>query len=201
LALPCDVDVWLISLLLEGETVLSPDEQIRAARFHFEGDRTRWTRAHSALRAILSTCTNTPARDLAFVNGPHGKPTLQASGAVEFNLSHAGDWAIVAVTTGYPVGVDIERTREGVDLAVLLRRLGETDLPETQDELLRAWTRREAKSKAVGGALFDRHNQDFRVCDLDAPAGYAASVAVIGRDPVVRLREAPRSVVLPPSTY
>jgi 4'-phosphopantetheinyl transferase len=201
LAFPCEVDVWLISLLVERETVLAPDEEIRASRFHFGGDRTRWTRAHSALRGILSTCTNTPALDLAFVTGPHGKPSLSVSSGIEFNLSHAGDWALVAVTTGYPVGVDIERAREGVDLAALLRRLGETDLPENQDELLRAWTRREAKSKAAGGALFDRHELDFRVCDLDAPAGYAASVALIGRDPVVRLREAPRSLVLPSSTH
>ncbi len=117
-------------------------------------------------------------------------------------LSHAGDWAIVAVATGNPVGVDIERDREGVELADLLRRLGETSLPESRDELLRAWTRREAKSKAVGGALFDRHDQDFRVCDLEAPAGYAASVALIGCDPAVRLREARSGdpLVLPSST-
>ncbi len=95
------------------------------------------------------------------------------------------------------MGVDIERAREGVDLAALLRRLGETDLPETQDELLRAWTRREARSKAVGGALFDRHNHDFRVCDLDAPEGYAASVALIGIDPTIRIRD---PLVLPSGT-
>ncbi len=69
MALACDVDVWLISLLLERETVLSPDEKIRASRFHFEDDRTRWIRARSALRTILSTYTNAPAGDLAFVTG------------------------------------------------------------------------------------------------------------------------------------
>lgn len=185
----CDVDVWLVSLTLECEPVLSPGEEIRASRFHFEGDRLRWTRARSALRVILAGYTDTSARELTFLTGPHGKPSLQVSGGVEFNLSHAGDWAVIAVTTGASVGVDIERAREGVDLAALLRRLGETNLPEGKDELLRAWTRREAKSKAVGGALFDRHNHDFRVRDLEAPPGYAASVALIGCDPVIRLRE------------
>ena len=189
MALACNVDIWLISLLPEREAVLSADEQVRASRFHFEDDRTRWIRARSALRTILSTYTKVPAPDLAFVTGSHGKPSLRDSGGIEFNLSHAGDWAIVAVTTGCPVGVDIERAREGVDLAALLRRLGETDLPETQDELLRSWTRREARSKAVGGALFDRHNHDFRVRDLEAPAGYAASVALIGFEPIIRLRD------------
>lgn len=190
MALTCDVDIWLISLLDERETVLSPDEEIRAARFHFEDDRIHWTRARSALRTILATYTGSSALDLIFVTGPHGKPSLEGvPSQVEFNLSHAGDWAIVAVTTGSPVGVDIERARKGVDLAALLRRLGETSLPETNDELLRAWTRREAKSKAVGGALFDQHNHDFRIADLEAPAGYAASVALIGRDPVVRLHD------------
>jgi 4'-phosphopantetheinyl transferase len=187
----CDVDVWLITLESDGETVLSPDEELRAARFRFERDRLRWIRAHSALRLILASFAEIPPAQIRFVVGPHGKPALADGNGVEFSLSHSGSWAMVAVTHGVPVGVDIERIREEVNMTVLLKRLGETDLPDTETGLYQVWTRREATSKAAGGALFDAPNSDFRVCHLEAPEGYSASLALIGRDPSVRLHSAP----------
>ena len=183
------MDVWLISLEIEGEIVLSPDEELRAARFHFEADRARWIRAHSALRIILAGSTGTPAQELRFANGPHGKPALVDGSGIEFSLSHSGSWGLVAVTHRVPVGVDIERIRENVNMSPLLKRLGEKDLPDTQIALYNRWTRREATSKAHGGALFDTPGADFRVCDLAAPDGYSASLALIGIDPRVRRHE------------
>jgi 4'-phosphopantetheinyl transferase len=182
----CDVDVWLISLENDGEIVLSEDEEVRAARFHFDVDRIRWIRAHSALRLILAKFLGVGALDLRFSVGPHGKPSLIEGGGLEFNLSHAGSWAAVAVARNVPVGVDIERMREKVDMAALLRRLGETSIPETSEELYRAWTRREATSKAAGGALFDRWDHDFGVRELVVPEGYCGSVALIGYEPYIR---------------
>lgn len=186
----CDVDVWLVPLEEAGEIILSPDEELRAARFRFEADRTHWIRAHSALRAILADRTGIPAGEIRFTLGPHGKPALTDSNGVEFSLSHSGNWAMIAVTQGVPVGVDIERIRENVDMAPLLKRLGETNLSGSPAGLYGTWTRREAMTKAVGGALMDRPEGDFRVCDLDAPAGYSAALALIGRDPRVRRRGA-----------
>lgn len=179
------VDVWLIALDAESAIVLSPDEELRAARFRFESDRVRWMRAHSGLRTILAGSTGMAPLDIQFVLGPHGKPSVAGVDGVEFSLSHAGDWAMVAVTAGVPVGIDIERIRENVDMAALLRRLGERDLPTGQVELFRAWTRREAVTKAAGGALLDAPSGDFRIRDLDAPEGYSAAVALIGHEPLV----------------
>lgn len=183
------MDVWLVSLEHEGEIVLSEDEEIRAARFHFDQDRVRWIRAHSALRLILAKILGAAPLELRFNIGSHGKPSLIDGGGLEFNLSHAGSWGAVAVARNVPVGVDIECVRENVDMAALLRRLGETSIPETSEELYRAWTRREATSKAAGGALFDRWDHDFGVRELNVPVGYCGSVALIGYEPYVRPRE------------
>ena len=71
-------------------------------------------------------------------------------------------------------------------MAALLRRLGETDLPSTDPGLYQRWTCREAKSKAVGGALFDRPAENISVAPLQAPANYAAAVALVGYDPEIR---------------
>jgi len=179
------VDVWTIALDAPRAVILSTEEQARAARFHFERDRIHWTHARSALRAILATYVNAPAGDLRFVYGPHGKPAVDG---VEFNMSHSRGWALIAVTRDVPVGVDLEVIRENVDIAKLLRRIGETDLPESTRELFHAWTRREAKTKASGGALMERPAGDVCVVDIDAPEGFAASLALRGFEPEVRYR-------------
>jgi 4'-phosphopantetheinyl transferase len=187
------VEIWTISLLEEAPSVLSEDEAARTARLRFEADRVRWTRARSALRRVLAEYTGQAPGDLSFDVGEHGKPSLRqakCAAGIEFNLSHAGDWALIAVSRQVPVGVDIERFRERVDMGALLRRLGEIDIPENRAAQLQEWTRREAKSKAVGGALFDIPSEDVRVALLEAPSGYAASVALTGFEPapVYRIR-------------
>ncbi len=239
------MDVWLVPLIgdppagLGGDwnSILSSDEQARAARFRFDADRTRWIRARTALRVILSGCTGSPPHEICFELGRHGKPALAGGGPLEFNLSHSGDWAMVAVAQGVPVGIDIERIREDLDMRALLRRLGDPagaveaqDPPAASDSagtihnaarsdpkrvytaafvheqsrqssplhacstneagspqarLFAAWTRREAMSKALGGALMEPPTGDFRVCDLEAPTGYVGALALIGQNPRV----------------
>jgi 4'-phosphopantetheinyl transferase len=182
------VDLWTVSLAHPRPTHLSEDEVARANRFRFEGDRVRWGRARSALRLVLSRYAGEDPDALFFSYGKHGKPSLAPAVGIEFNLSHSGDWAMIAVAREIPVGVDIERMRPEVEIGQLLQRIEETDLPETVPELYHAWTRREAKTKAIGGALFDKPVGDVRVIDAAAPEGYAASVALVGRTPVIRYR-------------
>jgi 4'-phosphopantetheinyl transferase len=182
------VDLWTIPLREPRPALLSEDEAERASRFRFEEDRVRWTRARSALRTILSRYAGDAPEALRFVYGAHGKPALSLAADIEFNLSHAGDWALIAVAKSVPVGVDIERRRPNIDMAALLRRLGETVLPDT--DLYKAWTRREARSKAAGGALFDPTPPGICVVDLEAPEGYAATIALRGWTPEVSFRNA-----------
>jgi 4'-phosphopantetheinyl transferase len=182
------VELWSIPLIRECPNRLSEDERARAARFRFEEDRIRWVRARSSLRLILSKYAGGDPVSLVFRYGKHGKPALMPATGIEFNLSHSGDWASVAVTRSIPVGVDIERMRENVDMAALLRRLGETDLPSSPADLYHKWTRREAKTKAAGSALFDPPEDDICAIDITSPAGYAASVALAGYIPAVVYR-------------
>lgn len=188
------MDVWLVSLVDDGEIVLSADEEDRAARLRFGTDRARWIQARSALRTILAAFSGIPAAELRFVLGPHGKPAVADAGGVEFSLSHAGDWAMIAVTPGVPVGIDIERIRENVNMAALLARLSEQNVPDGQTALFSAWTRREAMTKALGGALMETPEGDLRVVNLEAPEGYCASLALIGHDPLVRRRMGAKAV-------
>ena len=185
----CATDVWSVALDEPFEALLSAEEQDRAARFRFERDRVRWSHAHSALRAILSRYVKASPLELAFEIGAHGKPSIPGvDRRVEFNLSHAGGWATIAVSACAPVGVDIEAVRENVDMAKLLERIGETALTGSREALFRVWTRREARTKAVGGPLMEVPLGDLRVVDLAAPAGFVAALAMVGRDPEIRYR-------------
>jgi 4'-phosphopantetheinyl transferase len=183
------VEITAISLIEEGPVVLSAEESARAARFRFDEDRARWTRAHSALRRVLAEATGASALGLHFASGAHGKPFLPDHAGLEFNLSHAGDWALIAISRGVPVGVDIERLRPNIDMAAMLRRLSEPDIPEGVEEQLQLWTRREARSKAAGGALFDPPSDNIHAVTLQAATSYAASVALVGFTPAPVYRE------------
>src|SRR5579863_336700 len=114
------VDLWTVSLATPSPSHLSEDEIARANRLKFDEDRVRWTRARSALRLILSRYAGDDPARLAFIYSQHGKPALLPFSDVEFNLSHAGDWALIGVARSVPVGVDIERIRPDIEMAALL---------------------------------------------------------------------------------
>jgi 4'-phosphopantetheinyl transferase len=176
------VDVWIVELDKHRPAVLTPEEQDRAARFRFEADRRHWTNARCALRAVLSRYVGTPPEDIRFTLGPHGKPATEG---IEFNLSHARNWAAIAVSHTIPVGIDIESIRDNVEIDKLLRRIGETQTEGPKEHLFHLWTRREARTKALGSPLMEIPPPDVVATDIVAPAGFAASVALIHRAPQV----------------
>ena len=186
--LPIPVDIWRLDLTRDRALLLSAAEIARANRFHFESDRERWSRAHSALREVLSHYTGAAPGELVFATGPHGKPFLEHPSAPHFNLSHSGDWALVAVCLACQVGVDVERIRERVDIKALLVRLGETDLPALRSPLFQRWADREARSKARGGLLMTPPPPGAVVVPLDVAPGYAAAVALVEFTPAPQYR-------------
>ncbi|HVW87107.1 MAG TPA: hypothetical protein VHB50_20615 [Bryobacteraceae bacterium] len=182
----CAVDVWTISLDVPRRVILSPEERDRAARFRFERDRIHWTHARSALRLILGKYLGITPAEIQFTLGQHGKPAVAG---IEFNLSHSSGWAMIAVSRHAPVGVDLEKIREDLDIGKLLHRIGEPGLGGTTDALWHEWTRREARTKATGSSLMDLPPCDLRVIDLIAPAGFVASLALRACEPSVNYVE------------
>jgi len=179
------VDVWIVELDKPRPAFLTPEELARAARFRFEADQRHWSHARCALRAILSRYVGTPPQDIQFTFGPHGKPATER---IEFNLSHARNWAAIAVSYAIPVGIDIEFIRDNVEIGKLLRRIGETQTRGPKEHLFQIWTRREARTKALGSPLMEIPPPHVVAADIVAPAGFAASVALISRAPHVSYR-------------
>jgi 4'-phosphopantetheinyl transferase len=114
---------------------------------------------------VLGATLNASPERLQFSSGSHGKPALAAQfmdSALEFNLSHSGDLALIGWAWRRAVGVDIEVWRSVSDEAALARRFFSARehaayeaLPLTQrmEGFFNCWTRKEAYVKAVGRGL------------------------------------------------
>ena len=143
---------------------LDEREQRAAGRFVFEKDRRCYVAAHTAVRVLLGRCLGMPPRDLRFAFGPRGKPRLaNAPVDLRFNLSHAADRALLAVTIGREVGVDIERMKSMPDMSSVAAAMfspAEIErLEAAPDEMklevfFRIWTRKESFIKAHGDGLY-----------------------------------------------
>jgi 4'-phosphopantetheinyl transferase len=116
------VHVWHIRLteVTADERLLQQSEMERAARFRFPIHRIRFIAARTALRRLLGWRLRVPPEDVEFLTGDHGKPFVRDT-TCEFNLSHSGDLAAIAMTNGAPVGVDIEFVNGMNDLDSMCR--------------------------------------------------------------------------------
>jgi 4'-phosphopantetheinyl transferase len=158
------VDVWRILIDLTPasvkflESTLSADEAGRATRFHFPADGQRFIAAHGCLRDILARYLNCQPGQLIFSTNAYGKPVLQGH-TLEFNLSHSGDYALVAVTQARRVGIDVERIRANMEFESIARRFfSQNEVREWMSvppdgrpmAFFHCWTRKEAYIKAQG---------------------------------------------------
>ena len=145
-------DAWVL---------LSPAEDIRARRFHFDRDRNRYVRGRGFLRCQLGQATGQAAAGLVLAEGPQGKPFLQGN-AIWFNMSHSRDLAVLAISHDGPLGIDLEFVDRAVDIAGLAQSCFCPHEIETLDALSPAarpgrffafWTAKEACMKLTGKGM------------------------------------------------
>lgn len=185
------VDVWVAPL--DGPAtpteVLSRSERERAASFLRPEVAQRWIASRVALRRVLATYLGEPAAAVEITVAEDGKPRLRRD-RLEFNLSHSGELALVAISPQRAVGVDLERIEPDRDLIALAERtldeeevasLRETAPKQRTAAFYGAWTRHEARRKCLGVGLTGQDpGTPVAVRNLDVAPGYAAAVAVAG---------------------
>ncbi len=166
------VQVWWLDLAEPRfvpalTSLLSPAELARAERTKAGAPREEFIAARGALRLLLAAATAQAPQQVAFEIGEQGKPMLAGRG-VDFNVSHAGGCALLAISRAGSVGVDVEpcqRTSLGIDEAMELARanfhqdeIAAVDAEATDAQRLamfyRCWTRKEAVVKADGRGLY-----------------------------------------------
>jgi 4'-phosphopantetheinyl transferase len=161
-----EVHVWRASLerppgiVQEMRRLLCGEERLRADRFRFERDRTRYIVGRALLRGLLARYTDTEPEELVFEYGEFDKPSLRDG--PWFNLSHSGSVALYAFASAGEIGIDVELddadfARERIAERFfspaevrVLRSLPAEDQPRA---FLACWTRKEAFIKARGDGL------------------------------------------------
>lgn len=165
--------------------MLDDVERERAARFVFDVHRRRYINAHACLRFVLGRCLGVSPASLRFASTPDGKPHIVDRDAhldLRFNMAHSGELALIAVTVGREVGVDVEEEKSLDDLMALAGGLFTAAevgalmaLPASArpSAFFRCWTQKEALVKAVGKGL--RYPLDQFEVSLDAAVSHTAS--------------------------
>lgn len=162
------VHLWTVALDADAErralaARLSDEEQALAQRLRLGRVRRRFVVTRVVLRELLGEYTSTAPGELRFAHNSNGKPRLASpsDGGVEFNVSHSGRLALIAVSRAGRVGVDIETLERRVGGVLGSRAFSDgerariTRLP-VQDRTraaLEHWTAKEAYLKAIGTGL------------------------------------------------
>jgi len=159
-----NVDLWLWSLDIPPEQLsvarqyLAECEIQRAKRFVRKVDHDRYISGRARLREILGAETGCKPEDIAIRYGPNGKPEI--TDGPDFNLSHSGRLAALAISYDGALGVDVEEMRP-IEDGVARHHFSATEyhalsqFPQSKwlDGFYRCWTRKEAVIKSCGLGL------------------------------------------------
>jgi len=162
------VHTWVLPLCADQSVVaalrklLTADECLRTDRYRLPELSRRFTLARGMQRMILGAYCCVEPEDVYFDYSANGKPFLPGS-AIQFNLSHSGDYGILAVAEQRQIGIDIECIRPVSVLSIAKRYFMPEEyeyiisLPESEKQkaFYRLWTCKEAYVKARGLALSD----------------------------------------------
>jgi 4'-phosphopantetheinyl transferase len=164
-----EVHVWQIDTfaaaaeLARFQDYLSSDELRRAANFLFQSDQVRFTVTRGILRYLLANYSNVSPQAIEFEYNNFGKPELGRSteAHLQFNVAHSAELAMLAISLGTPVGIDIEQIvcRDVSRLAKHLfakedhARFVSLPYKDQLTAFFCAWTRKEAVIKGIGRGL------------------------------------------------
>lgn len=210
--IPTQIEVWQLKLDLHQPiqdsdlAPLSESERTHALRYYAHADQVRSIATRSMLRKLLAEKTAVQPEALYFVTNEYGKPSLQDYDDIEFNVSHSGDFALIALSMVGAVGVDIERYDRRIDARNLseyvFTPIERENQLETMEAFIQKWVAKESVLKALGVGIANHlqsisilstdnehcrivHNnpewKGLKVWLLQAPDGYASALAINSR--------------------
>lgn len=187
--------IWMLDLrtvpdarLEDYQKLLSEEELARLEHYRAPGLRRAQLITRAAVRFCLSQYSESVSPAKWQIEIPeNGKPQLRqpAPLPMSFNLSHSGDWVVIAMTVDTAIGVDIQQQRAHHSVMDLARRYfhaNEVTALEcregrNQKELFfRLWTLKESYFKARGSGIatgldkvrFQIDNNGLITADIDS---------------------------------
>lgn len=189
------------------QQLLSPDELTRADRLRNRLARNRFIVGRAVLRETVGDYLGLKPCSLRLATGEHGKPQLSAEHADNglcFNLSHAGDLALLALSGGCRLGIDLELMQEDLPFQGMARQFFSS---REQAELFslplglqltafyRCWTRKEAYLKGCGSGFYIPASN----CDVSLLPGQPPALLEHRTDPEEPLRWSLLDIAVPDS--
>jgi 4'-phosphopantetheinyl transferase len=155
---------WRVPLAAPAYAALSAAERARAGRYLRHEDTVRSAATRAALRDVLGAALGLAPQDVAIVVDESGRPSLDPAhrASLDFNVSHAGDHALIAWADHARVGVDIESCSRPADWRALTGEvcapaeaayLDSLPLAARADAFMRVWSAKEALLKALGTGI------------------------------------------------
>lgn len=135
------------------------NDEIHVWQLHYQKEQGR-----APLLAVLAAYLGIPADNVLLATGAHGRPALASTHgqSFDFNWSHSGDAALIAIARGIAPGVDLERVRSRPRALEIAQRYFSrdesaalADIPATERDaaFLALWTAKEAVLKALGRGI------------------------------------------------
>jgi len=207
------VEIWHIptipdtSIIDHLKSMLSADEQLRAQQMRIAAQRNTYITSHVAVREIIAKHLDIPAHAVELLIDEHGKPYIQGSKPLFFNLSHTGQYALLGLSRHCAIGIDIETIDQQRNCLAIAKRFFSTNeydwLRRKNPEALmtrfhQLWCHKEAYLKAKGTGLRgglssftlsekdlfdtininDDDNHAWYLSSIDVPSLYQAALAV-----------------------
>ncbi|MBI9100685.1 MAG: 4'-phosphopantetheinyl transferase superfamily protein [Spirochaetaceae bacterium] len=99
-------------------------EMMRADNFIFEKSRDQYIICRALLKSILGEKLHIKPHKIELKYNKYGKPELPSAlnrDNLQFNVSHSGDYGIIAVTEDRQVGIDIEKWKDMNDQDLIIK--------------------------------------------------------------------------------
>ncbi|EPR68660.1 4'-phosphopantetheinyl transferase family protein [Cyclobacterium qasimii] len=166
-----EVHLWRINIDLSFHNLsalqefLSPEELQKASNYLREQDRTRFIIGHACAKDLIARYLNIEVAQVSLNIGTNGKPCISPVHKLYFNISHSGDWVLIAFGPE-ELGVDIEKITGDFITDILMEQCFHRQeikvIKESGDsttDFFKFWTRKEAFLKATSNGMVDELNQ------------------------------------------
>ncbi|KKO55323.1 4'-phosphopantetheinyl transferase family protein [Paenibacillus sp. DMB20] len=138
---------------------ISQERAKKVNKFHFVEDRIRSVIGELLVRLSMWEEWGIENKDIHFEYNEFGKPRLKNQSHRYFNISHSGQWVVVALDTS-PIGIDIEKIQpidfrigEKFFTSLETRQILCQPKPMMTRYFYKFWTLKESYIKAIGKGL------------------------------------------------
>ncbi len=154
-----DVNIYIVNIddgfnFMPYQNWFANDVWQKILAYHFLPNRLRAFSSQMLQRYYLAKLTNIPPSDLVINYNESNKPYIANPNGFKFNVSHCGNTVVMATTSKYDIGIDIEAIDSNIDIdgmgKIVFSQSENELINNSPDKFFRLWTKKEALIKAVG---------------------------------------------------